>query len=49
MVVLSRLFPAHETMLNHAILKCETSLDDESISGSDEEKTDYRVDETGVE
>jgi nucleobase:cation symporter-1, NCS1 family len=37
---LSRLFPAHETMLDHAILEQETLPDDGNISGSDEKKVD---------
>ena len=46
---LSRLFPAHETMLDHAILEQETLPDDGNISGSDEKKVDvYRVDESAV-
>jgi NCS1 family nucleobase:cation symporter-1 len=48
--ILSRLFPAHETMFDHAILDQETLPDDGNISGSDEKKEvdDYRVDETGI-
>jgi hypothetical protein len=48
--MLSMLFPAHETMLDHAILEQEMLPDDGNISGSDETKKvdDYRVDETGV-
>ena len=48
--ILSMLFPAHETMLDHAILDQETFADDEHISGSDEKKEvdNYRVDETVV-
>ena len=48
---LSRLFPAHETMLDHPILEQETLplADDGNISGSDDKKVDgYRIDETGV-
>jgi NCS1 family nucleobase:cation symporter-1 len=42
---LSRLFPAHETMLDHAIMEQEAIPYDGSISGSDEKKVDvYRVD-----
>jgi hypothetical protein len=44
---LSRLFPAHETMLDRAILEQETLPDDGNIS--DEKKVDdYRIEETGV-
>jgi NCS1 family nucleobase:cation symporter-1 len=48
---LSRLFPAHETMIDHAILGPETLPDDgRSSSGSDEKKgDDRRVDETLVD
>ena len=48
--MLSTLFPAHETMLDHAILDQEMLPDDGNISGSDEKKKvdDYRVDETGI-
>ena len=47
--MLSRLFPAHETMLDHAILQQETLPDNGDISGSDEKKVDdYRIDETAV-
>jgi NCS1 family nucleobase:cation symporter-1 len=42
---LSRLFPAHETMLDHAILEQETLPDDGSYYGSDEKKDGSRVDE----
>jgi len=46
---LSRLFPAHETMLDHVILEQETFPDDGTISGSDEKKVDnYRVVEMTV-
>jgi hypothetical protein len=46
---LSRLFSAHETMLDHAILEPETLPDDGgSYSGSDEKKYDRRVDEIVV-
>jgi hypothetical protein len=33
---LSMLFPAHETMLDYAILVQETSPDDGNLSGADE-------------
>lgn len=47
--MLSMIFPAHETMLDHAILEQETLADDGNISGSDEKKVDdYRIDETDV-
>ena len=49
--ILSRIFPAHETMLDHAILEQETLPNDgNNISCSDEKKKgdDYRIDETGV-
>jgi NCS1 family nucleobase:cation symporter-1 len=47
--LLSKLFPAHETMLDHAILEQETLPNDGTISGSDEKKgDDYRVDEMGL-
>ena len=47
--MLSVIFPAHETMLDHAILEQETLADDGNISGSDEKKVDdYRIDETGI-
>ena len=42
---LSRLFPAHETMLDHAILEQETFPDDRSYLGSDEKKVDCQVDD----
>jgi hypothetical protein len=46
---LSRLFPAKETMLDHAIVEQEEPPYDGSISGSDEKKVDvYRVDEAPV-
>lgn len=46
---LSRLFPAQETMLDHAITEQEALPYDGSISGSDEKKVDvYRVDESAV-
>ena len=47
---LSVLFPAHETMLDHAILDQKMLSNDKNISGSDTKKEvdDYRVDETGV-
>jgi hypothetical protein len=41
----SRLFPAHETMLDRAILEQETPPDDGSYSGSDEKKVDCQVDD----
>ncbi|KAI0286491.1 hypothetical protein BC826DRAFT_1178707 [Russula brevipes] len=44
----SVLYPAHETMLDHAILEQETSSDDKSHSGSDEKKDFIRVDEATV-
>ena len=45
---LSRLFPAHETMLDHAIVEQE-ALPHGSIPGSDEKKVDlYRIDESAV-
>ncbi|KAF8502914.1 NCS1 nucleoside transporter family [Russula emetica] len=45
--MLSMLFPAHETMLDHTILELETLPDDGNISGSDTKKVDdYRIDET---
>ena len=47
----SRLFPAHETMLDHAILERdpETLQYDGNISCSDEKRgDDYPIDETGV-
>jgi hypothetical protein len=47
--MLSILFPAQETMLEHAILEQETLPDNKDISGSDEKKVDdYRIDETAV-
>ena len=47
--MLSMIFPAHETMLDHAILEQETLADGGNISGSDEKKVDdYRIDETDV-
>ena len=48
--ILSMLSPAHETMLDHAILDQETLADDGHIFGSDEKKEvdNYRVDETVV-
>ena len=47
--LLSKLFPAHETMLDHAILEQETLPNDGNISDSDEKKVDgYRVDETAL-
>jgi nucleobase:cation symporter-1, NCS1 family len=47
---LSRLFPAQETMLDHAITEQEALPYDGSISGSsDEKKVDvYRVDESAA-
>jgi hypothetical protein len=42
---LSRLSPAHETMLDHAILEQETLPDDGSYYGGDEKKDHSRVDE----
>ena len=48
---LSRLFPAHETMLDHAIMEQEVLpyAYDGSISGGDEKKVDVsRVDESTV-
>jgi NCS1 family nucleobase:cation symporter-1 len=48
---LSRLFPAHETMLDHAIMEQEALpyAYAGSISGSDEKKVDvYRVAESTV-
>ena len=46
---LSKLFPAHETMLDHAILEQERLPSDGNISDSDEKKVDgYRVDETAL-
>lgn len=49
--MLSMFFPAHETMLDHAILEQETLPDNGNFSGSDEKKVDdyqIRIDETGV-
>jgi len=47
--MLSILFPAHETMLDHAILEQEMLPNNGNISGSDEKKfDDYRIDETGI-
>jgi NCS1 family nucleobase:cation symporter-1 len=46
---LSRLFPARETMLDHAIMEQGKLPSDGSISGSDENKVDvYRVDESAI-
>jgi NCS1 family nucleobase:cation symporter-1 len=45
---LSRLFPAHETMLDHAIMEQKAIPYDGSISGSDEKVDVYRVDESAV-
>jgi hypothetical protein len=46
---LSRLFPAHETMLDHAIIELEALPYDGRSSGSDEKKVDvYRVDQAAV-
>jgi hypothetical protein len=42
---LSRLFPAHETMLDHAILEQETPPDGGNYFGSDEKKVDFQVDD----
>jgi hypothetical protein len=44
-LTLSRLFPAHETMLDHAILEKETLPDHGIHFGGDEKKVDYRVDD----
>ena len=41
---LSRLFPAHEMMLDHAILEQETLPDDGSYYGGDGKKDHSRVD-----
>jgi len=47
--MLSMIFPAHETMLDHAVLEQETLPDDGKISGRDEKKVDdYGIHETGV-
>jgi len=46
--MLSILFPAQETMLEHAILEQESLPDNGDISGSDIKKDDYRIDETAV-
>ena len=47
--MVSMLPPAHETMLDHAILELELLPDDGKISGSDERKADdYLIAETGV-
>ena len=50
--MLSMLFPAHEMMVDRAILEQpaqETLSDNENISGSVEKKVDdYRIDETGA-
>jgi len=45
---LSKLFPAHETMLEHAILERESLPDDTSVSASDEKKDGSRVDEVKI-
>ena len=42
---LSRLFPARETMLDHAILEQEMHPDDRSHLGGDEKKVDCQVDD----
>ena len=42
---LSRLFPAHETMLDHAILEQETFSANGSHFANDEKKVGYRVDD----
>jgi len=47
-LTLSKLFPASDTMLDHAILGDGTLSDDTSFSNSDLKKDDTRVDESKV-
>jgi hypothetical protein len=45
---LSKLFPAHETMLEHAILERESLSDNTSVSASDEKKGGSGVDDVKI-
>jgi NCS1 family nucleobase:cation symporter-1 len=47
-LTLSKLFPANDTMLDHAILGDGTLSDDRSFSNSDSKKDDAQVDESKV-
>lgn len=47
-LTLSKLFPANDTMLDHAILGNWTLSDDRSFSNSDSKKDDTQVDESKV-
>jgi nucleobase:cation symporter-1, NCS1 family len=45
---LSKLYPASDTMLDHAILEQDTLSDDRCHSGSDGKQDDIQIDETKV-